>query len=191
MKKTLVLLMILISLSYCSCNRCANIDNPTDPRISSCFFKVGSYFIYSDTTDHIIDSQYIFFYSYLPNFFSSRSDECTSYTSSYNMQLISYRNGLYYDSISVYSREQDYLCWSQTEGGISGNCFDPQYATLINNFAVGGNVYPTVYEDPACELISSDTIDLYFVPGYSIVKRVEHRPTGDVNWDLIRYHILQ
>jgi hypothetical protein len=100
MKKIIAFAVILISLSYCSCNRCANVDEPTDPRISSYFFKVGSYFIYNDTTDHIIDSQYVFMYNYRPNFLPNMYDNCTTYTNQYEMLEISYRNGLLYDTIS-------------------------------------------------------------------------------------------
>lgn len=62
------------------------------------------------------------------------------------------------------------------------------------NFSVGGHVFQTVYKTSRLQVVAgSDTVntDLYYAPGYGIVKKVEHRPTGDVNWDLVRYHIVQ
>jgi hypothetical protein len=197
MKKTLVLLMILISLSYCSCNRCGSGDNPTDPRISSCFFKVGSYFIYSDTTDHIIDSQYVFLYSYKPNSIPIIYDMCTEYDNQYEMWEASYRNSLLYDSIySACNSSPGYL---YLRDGINSSgtstYYNPGMDTLFNNFFVDGYVYATVYKTEGIiygiNVASNITLDFYFAPGYGIVKKVEHRPTGDVSWDLIRYHILQ
>ena len=193
MKKTIAFVVILISLSCCGCRKCGSPDNPTDSRVSSCFFKVGSYFIYNDTTDHIIDSQYVFLYSYQPNFFPSVSDGCTSYTNSYNMQMISYRNGLLYDTISsLCDASPGYVAWSHGAGS-SASAYYPGMDSSFNNFVVDGHVYPTVYltgdviygVTPA----SNIQVDYYFAPGYGVVKRVEHRTTGDVSWDLIRYHI--
>ena len=194
MKKVIAFVVILISLSYCSCNKCGSGDNPTDPHISSCFFKVGSYFIYNDTTDHIIDSQYVFQYSYQPNFIPIMYDMCTEYDNQYQMWETSFRKGLFYDTIATKANDPYNLCWSQTEGVISSNCYNPTYDTLINNFMMGGHVYPTVYIDLGGERLSEGTIvgtDLYIATGYGIIKRVEHRLTGDVSWDLIRYHIVQ
>jgi hypothetical protein len=65
----------------------------------------------------------------------------------------------------------------------------------FNNFVVGGHVYPTVYKSQGiiygATVASNIPVDYYFAKGYGIVKRIEHRTTGDVSWDLIRYHILQ
>jgi hypothetical protein len=67
--------------------------------------------------------------------------------------------------------------------------------TLFNNFFVAGYAYPTVYKTEGIKygitVASNISVDFYFAPGYGVVKRVEHRSTGDVSWDLIRYHILQ
>ena len=180
--------MILISLSYCSCNSCVNVDKPTDSRVSACFFKVGSYFIYNDSIDHIIDSQYVFQYSYRPNFLPSMYDNCTLYTNQYQMWETSYRNGLLYDSI--------YSSCNTSPGFLSSvTTYDPRMDTLFNNFVVGGHVYPTVYKTEGIiyrvPVDSNIPVDYYFATGYGVVKRVEHRQAGDVSWDLIRYHILQ
>ena len=186
--------MILISLLCNSCEKCVHIYEATDPRISSCFFKVGSYFIYSDTTDHIIDSQYVFLYSYLPNSVVL-GGECSTYANEYNMMQSSYRNGLLYDTIytsTPSARAPNYLFYGVgTIGGIDGSYY-PNLDTSYNNFFVGGNAYATVYKVPNCQLLY-DTIptDLYFASGYGVVKKIEHRTTGNVSWDLIRYHILQ
>jgi hypothetical protein len=82
MKKIIAFAVILISLLCSSCEKCVHQYEATDPRISSCFFKVGSYFIYSDTTDHIIDSQYVFLYSYQPNSVVL-GNECSTYANEY------------------------------------------------------------------------------------------------------------
>ena len=204
MKRVVMFVIILISLSYCSCNRCPSGNNPTDPRISSCFFKVGSYFIYTDTTDQIIDSQYVILYSYKPNSVVIGSGaDCSggdSYANSYNMWQVSYRNGQYYDSINSISVDPEELFYDFGTQAPFGGLFDPSadgklghapLDTPFNNFSVNGNVYATVYKVPNCKLFN-DTVptDLYFAPGYGVVKRVEHRITGNVSWDMIRYHII-
>ena len=194
MKKTIAFLIIVISLSYCSCNRCGSGDQPTDPRVSSCFFKVGSYFIYNDTIDQIIDSQYVYLYSYLPNVQLGLYDNCFKYANQYEMNESSYRNGLLYDTISSICRfSPGYVSWGHGVGS-SGGAYYPVMDSLFNNFNVAGYVYPTVYltgetiygVTPASDI----PVDYYFAPGYGVVKRVEHRPTGDVSWDLIGYHII-
>ena len=195
MKRAVIFVMILISLSYCSCNSCANVDKPTDPRVSACFFKVGSYFIYNDSIDHIIDSQYVFQYSYRPNFLPSMYDNCTLYINQYQMWETSYRNGLLYDTISsLCNTSPGSVAWSHGVGS-SGGEYDPRMDTSFNSLAVGGHIYPTVYltgEVIYGITVASDIlVDFYFAPGYGVVKRVEHRPTGDVSWDLIRHHIVQ
>ena len=202
MKKVIVFVMVLVLLAYCSCQRCGGYDYPTDRRVSGCFFKVGSYFIYNDTADQIIDSQYVFMYSYLPNSVPQVYDgACFDYYSQYKMWETSYRNGLYYDSIYSYSPDAADLYYDYGNRTPFGALFNPSSSgppccspldTPFSNFSVGGKAYATVYEVPNCELFN-DTVptDLYFAQGYGVVKRVEHRPTGDVSWDLIRYHIVQ
>ena len=195
MKRAVIFVMILISLSYCSCNSCANVDKPTDPRVSACFFKVGSYFIYNDSIDHIIDSQYVFQYSYRPNFLPSMYDNCTLYINQYQMWETSYRNSFLYDSIySSCNTTPGYIAWGEV-GNYLVTSYDPGMDTSFNNFFVGGHIYPTVYKTGGriygVTLASDIIVDFYFAPGFGVVKRVEHRQAGDVNWDLIRYHILQ
>ncbi len=196
MKKIIAFVIILISLSYCSCNRCDDADEPTDPRVSSCFFKVGSYFIYSDTTDHIIDSQYVSLYSYLPNFAPTAYDgACFNYANQYQMVEKSYRNGVLYDTISSFCNQSPGdVSWSNGVG-TSGGVYYPGMDSSFNNFVVAGNVYTTVYEtgETIYGVIATEdiTVVYYFAPGYGVVKRIEHRLTGDVSWDLIRYHIMQ
>lgn len=203
MKKGFVFIVVLISLLCDSCKRCGSGDNATDARVSSCFFKVGSYFIYNNATEQIIDSQYVLSYSYQPNSaLLGFYDECGNiYANSYKMWVISYRNGLYYDSIYSYSGNPDDLYYDYGTRAPFGALFDPSsngqpccppLDTPFNNFAVGGNVYATVYKVSNCELFH-DTVptDLYFAPGYGVVKRLEHRTSGNVSWDLIRYHIAQ
>ena len=195
MKRAVIFVMILISLSYCSCNSCANVDKPTDPRVSACFFKVGSYFIYNDSTDQIIDSQFVFQYSYRPNFLPSMYDNCTLYINQYQMWETSYRNSFLYDSIySSCNTTPGYIAWGEV-GNYLVTSYDPGMDTSFNNFFVGGHIYPTVYKTEGriygVTVASDIIVDFYFAPGYGIVKRVEHRQAGDVNWDLIRYHILQ
>ncbi len=36
-----------------------------------------------------------------------------------------------------------------------------------------------------------DPTDLYYVANYGIVKMVTHKPTGDIRWDLVNYHIIK
>jgi hypothetical protein len=112
------------------------------------------------------------------------------------MTQVSYRNGLFYDSIYSYTQDPTELWRTETTGDVSplAPAFVPSTDSLISNFSVSGTVYPTVYKgSPELVAEGSNTVstDLYFAPGYGIVKRVEHRTTGDVSWDLIRSHIVQ
>jgi hypothetical protein len=192
MKKIIAFAVILISLLCSSCEKCVHQYEATDPRISSCFFKVGSYFIYSDTTDHIIDSQYVFLYSYQPNSVVL-GNECSTYANEYNYYAASYRNGIIYDTVGASARASNYLCVGETEGGANGTCYYPDHDTAFNNFDVSGKIYPTVYKSSGVIYQGNNTIiqDYYFASGYGVVKKVQHWTTGDVSWDLIRYHILK
>ena len=204
MKNGFVFIVVLISLLCDSCKKCDCNVYATDSRVSSSFFKVGSYFIYNNATDHIIDSQYVISYNYQPNsVVVGLGADCNPkcYTSTYKMWVISYRNGLYYDSIYSYSDNPDDLYYDYGNRAPFGAFFDPSsdgqsghapLDTPFNNFAVGGNVYAKVYKVSNCEIFH-DTVstDLYFAPGYGVVKRLEHPTTGNVSWDLIRYHIVQ
>jgi hypothetical protein len=201
MKNNLNLFVLLVSaLCFQSCRNCTKDGYlpyvATDPRIVSCFFQVGSYFIYYDSTDNIIDSQYVNSYYYQSKSMElGGRDGCYTFGDTYVMTQRSYRNGVLYDSIqtsqiqSALVRQESAPQAPQTKPG-----FSPGIDTLINNFSVLGTVFPTAYkaEEALLLLEGSDTVSmtLYFSPGYGIVKRTEHRPTGDVSWDLIRYNIV-
>jgi hypothetical protein len=107
----------------------------------------------------------------------------------------SYRNGVLYDTISSFCNQSPGdVSWSNGVG-TSGGVYYPGMDSSFNNFVVAGNVYTTVYEtgETIYGVIATEdiTVVYYFAPGYGVVKRIEHRLTGDVSWDLIRYHIMQ
>jgi hypothetical protein len=107
------------------------------------------------------------------------------------MTEISYRNSLFYDSI--YESGVIYISDSK-RFWISGGYVYGADLIVPNPMTVNGILYPAVYKGYQQLIVdNSDTIptDLYFASNYGIIKRVEHRPTGDVSWDLIRYHIVQ
>ena len=209
MKKTLFPFIILFfSLLFDSCRKC-NRDQQLDPIVQSCFFKVGSYFIYNDSVDHIIDSEYVYQYVYARGQgLGGYTQENCNYSSDWvYMSQSSFRNGLTYDSVHTLSNflnainmynSKHYLYHTNSRNEPSGSemtVYNTTYATTkYYNFLVGGKVYPTVYESQIAISImdNSDTIPIsfYFAPNYGIIKRIEHRPTGDVSWDLIRYHIV-
>ena len=200
MNKAFGLFVILITTGLLhSCKKCGSDTKPY-PIVPSCFFNAGSYFIYNDSIEHIIDSQYVFYYSYQSGQSTNgyMIDDC-----SYGFDLIlmnesSFRNGLFYDNIHMKNMDpsQIYL-WDSlgyywaNQGGV---VFSVGNNDSFSNFSVGATVYPKVYKFnyPMRIIENTDTValDLYFAQNYGIVKRVEHRPTGDVSWDLIRYHIV-
>ena len=197
MNKIFKLFLPLIILSISSCKNCDSYY-PTVTSVASCFFKTGSYFVYIDSIDHIVDSQYVFQYNY-----QARGnviyvyDQCYTYVDIHEMNMRSYRNGLFYDSIySLQKSDPTTIRMFSAKGYFTQ--FDQAISmtdTPISNFSVAGHVYPSVYKRyPSWYLCEGpDTVytDQYFAPGYGIVKRVEHRHTGDVSWDLIRSHIVQ
>lgn len=209
MKKNLLTFVILsFSLLLGSCIKCSR-DQPLDSNLASCFFKVGSYFIYNDSIDHIIDSEYVYQYGF------ERGQGAGSYTQAncnypadwVYMSQSSFRNGLIFDSIHSLSSSLKTMNMYDSKGYIYfiRNRYNyteiPEmvYSTssdtlMYRNFSVGGKVYPTVYESliPVYIKQNSDTIpcSFYFAPNYGIIKKVEHRPSGDVSWDLIRSHIV-
>ena len=201
-KASIIFTFFITLIFFQSCRNCNTYIRP-DSRISECIFKVGSYFIYSDTTDHIIDSEYVYQYTYKVNgVVLTYTDACYTYGDVFSMSQISFHNGIFYDKIySGNASEPPYLFVGDSLGyeyysyPSEAPTFIPSSDTAVfSNFSVGGSVYPTVYKNNFQLRIKENTdtvpIDLYFAQNYGIFKRVEHRPSGDVSWDLIRYHIV-
>jgi hypothetical protein len=203
MKKILFSFIILsFSLVFGSCKKCGHDEIP-DYNILNFLVKSGSYFIYSDSTDHIIDSEYVYKYTYAPGQGTGNYSEgnCNYTTDWVYMCQSSYRNGLFYDSIFSLLPDFSYLYMYDSKSYLFGGGTIQVYpptgpdpdSFFHTNFFVGGQYYPKVLENELQVGITenNDTIpiSLYFAPNYGIVKRVEHRATGDVSWDLIRYHI--
>jgi len=197
MNKVLRLIIIIATtLFFQSCQKC-NTYYHSDPVIVSSFFKTGSYFVYSDTADHIIDSEYVCKYTYLVNgIFLTKEDACLTYGDELSMSQLSFHNGSFYDKIYSDGSAPPHLSITDSLGHLfSASAYNYSFdLSVLSNFPVSGNIYPTVYKDSSAysAIVGSDTVptDLYFAPNYGIVKRVEHRPTGDVSWDLIRYNIV-
>ena len=199
MKNLLIFFISTFTLaSFQSCKNCNSYLN-LDSRAVECVFKVGSYFVYNDSSDQIIDSEYVYQYTYHINSdILYYRDDCYTYGDELSMSQSSFHNGVLYDKIYTDNSgpegigTYDSLRYYYS----SPSFFYPYTDTFIsNNFVVSGHVYPTVYKNnyPASTVKNGDTIptDFYYAPNYGIIKRVEHRPTGDVSWDLIRYHIVQ
>ena len=192
---TLGLLISIVCLP--SCRKCGQSYAPVDSKISSCIFKVGSYFIYQDSVDQIIDSEYVYQYFYHPHTLNSSTDGCEIYVDELYMNESSFRNGVSYNDTIFSGNSQPYIMDIYNQKWVNGeNCpiLDLQSNTTIDNYTLAGTTYPTVYKASPHALIleGSDTVhaDLYIAPGYGIIQRIEHRPTGDVPWNLIRYHIV-
>lgn len=193
MSKSFAIFICIISICMIqSCQNCSNPVSTPDPVTKSMFFKAGSYFVYNDSTDHITDSQYVYYYNYgIDPTSSILIDGCWQSYDQINMTEISYRNSLFYDSI--YESGVIYISDSK-RFWISGGYVYGADLIVPNPMTVNGILYPAVYKGYQQLIVdNSDTIptDLYFASNYGIIKRVEHRPTGDVSWDLIRYHIVQ
>lgn len=197
MRKAFCLLIVSLSLILLdSCKSC-NTYIPVDPKIMSLIFKPGSYFIYSDSADHITDSQYVYQYAYYKegvNYYYE--DGCYSYYATVSASHSSFRNGVFFDNIDLQVKFDPYdLIISDSLGTYySARVFSAYLDTItLNNYNINGHIYPKVYKgNPLTILESGISIptDIYFAPNYGIVRRVEHRSTGDVNWDLIRYHLV-
>ena len=203
MKKTYLIsciIGIIISIVCLpSCQRCPNGYTPVDPRIAVDTFKVGSYFIYLDSVDQIIDSEYVYQYSFSVHDFLYTTDGCDFYADELQSSESSFRNGVSYNDTIIWGSEASYSVgvfdykWANNTGE-SHPALNPGSDMTIVNYTIAGTTYPIVYKSSNQALIpeGSDTIhtDIYFATGYGIVQRIEHRPTGDVPWNLIRYHIV-
>ena len=205
MKTIFIFIFLFLVIVLPSCRNCnySYPDYTIDPGTKSLFAKSGSYFVYHDSIDHIIDSQYVNSYKYTIGAVGVGDlfDGCGATADELKIIQLSYRNGLFYDSIylaasistfnSPLGSSISYYEGSQiSQAGFvySSDLYIP------NSLTVGGTLYPTVYKGYQQRIIhNSDTIptDFYFAPNFGIIKRVEHRSTGDVSWDLIRYHIVQ
>jgi len=195
-----IFLLFLAIFFFQSCRNC-NKDIALDSSVLDYFSKSGSYFIYSDSSDHIIDSEYVYRYTYNVGVtqVGEPMDGCYTSGDLVKMYQLSFQNTVFYDSLNTAAGIASYYGIIDTKGYYhytqSVNFIEPSYNTpSFNNFFVGGNVFPIVYEEASAYYLiengDSVPMDLYFAPNYGIVKRVEHRPTGDVSWDLIRSHIV-
>lgn len=207
MKKDVIpfIAQAIIMLSIQSCNKCGNTYTPVNHQIYNCFFKVGSYFIYQDSVDQIIDSEYVCYYNFSPKTLQPEltRDGCQFYQDYLMMSQISFLNGVLYDTLGSSVESPSGLVvfnqkWLNGKGisGIGiGNSPELNLGDFINNYSVAGTTYPVVYRGtPQGILVEGmDTvpIDIYFAPDYGIVQRIEHCPTGNVSWNLIRYYVAQ
>lgn len=206
MKKAILIsciLAILISIVFLpSCHKCPKSYTPVDPRIAADTFKVGSYFIYLDSVDQIIDSEYVYQYSFSThNLINYTEDGCSYYADELQMYESSFRNGVSYNdtifwdlSFTPYIMTVYDYKWLANGG--NGPFLNLESDMTISNYTVAGTIYPIVYKSSTQQALiveGGNTVhaDIYFATGYGIVQRIEHRPTGDVSWDLIRYHIVQ
>jgi hypothetical protein len=195
-------------------------------------FRQGSYFIYSDTADGVIDSQYVYAYAYSKHVWIDSVSPYYVYNSTLYcgpyyrdllyMKYLSFYNGVINDSfISVADgtelslAERDFNNRGPLNEGYLGvgtsvfyldqtkpGLIKPAYLVTTQTFyiaylgrqnvTVGGVPYTAeVFRTPTYGLprYINNTIDLYVVEKIGIVKIIEHRQTGDVSRDLIRYHI--
>lgn len=190
-----VFILLLILASFPSCNDC-NQYITTDQRLFHYVFKAGSYFVYIDSAENIIDSDYVIQYTYVPNGTPlTHVDDCYTYGNALGMEQVSYRNNIFYDNY-FYNASPTDIVLIDTKGYdyYRSTIFNPSLDTVsIHNFPVGGNIVPVIYKgESAIILEGSNNVntDFYLAPDYGIVKKVEHRATGDVIWNLIRYHIV-
>jgi hypothetical protein len=225
-------LYIYISSLSCSKPTCKDqfsLSGTTDIRMLNYVFRQGSYFIYSDTADGVIDSQYVYAYTYSKHVWIDSVSpyyvyNSTLYCGPYYRDLLymkysSYYNGVWNDSfISVADgaglsiAEGDFRSYGlltnvyqgvpvfyldQTKPGL----INPGYkvttqsyyiaylghqAVTVSGVAYSADVFRTLSYLPR---YVNTNIDLYLVDNIGIVKIIEHRQTGDVSRDLIRYHI--
>ena len=129
MKKLFFLLSLatlLLVLHSCKNNPCAYVVNypKLDPRLPNYFYKVGSYWVYRDSANGTIDSQYVCYYlyrthyrnpidtpnkAYLPVSISGApsSTYCGPYyLDDIRMKINSYLSGVFKDSFNFYAISQ-------------------------------------------------------------------------------------
>jgi len=225
-------LLLLVAVNSCK-NPCKGVQIylQIDSRLLNYVFKPGSYWVYQDTVDGIIDSQFVNQYQYsthvLDHNFPAKSDPCQAprYLDILQMSFVSVQNNVLKDTlgigasfsfnsnaintISIYEHfkqpnETGITCfeldYSQVGlidrgSGFGSNTYTWSYEGKQNVVTSGGGNYTNVnifriqITDPNSTRFTNPT-DLYFCSGFGIVKIVEHRPTGDVPWNLIRYNII-
>ena len=192
-----VVITLVFTVCLYSCRHCDSTF-PSDRLVVKWFVKPGSYWVYSSSLNQVSDSQYVCLSVYKPRgAWLHSTDGCITYGDAYYMDQVSYRNGLFYDTIHSQANPA-WVYISDSKGYILSGSL--AYASSMDsisyqNFVVGGHVFQTVYKisRDRFTIAGNDTVstDLYYAPGYGIVKRVDHWPAGAVSWDLARYHIVQ
>jgi hypothetical protein len=220
--KILVVLLLLLA-------GCMKPDDPCgyyryfkiDPKLNNLLFGVGSYWVYSDTSQHHIDSQYVYaaatvYHDYYkipdpnPHTYRNYCADTLYYDHRY-MRISHFQDGLYKDTLTLRTSDESYgeytisLLWHFFLNDTSDH-FSRYYSVIGTElpYIVSKGVIPIlttssgltftnvfVFQHPynSNKSIFPADADFYTVAGVGIVKIVEHRASGDVVHDLIKYHI--
>jgi hypothetical protein len=226
--------ILLICLYGCKHDPCEGVISyhKLDERIQHYIFKPGTYWVYNNAVDGINDSQYVYSYNYSTHLrepYDTVASATLPHGASYcgpfyydilQMDIVSYYNGAYNDTLSVFvadglqqglmkAIEINEFKGQANQLTVGGFYLDPtqqQYGTAgigltnyLRNYSslIIGSY--TFHDVDVFQVNSSnpntvrfrDTMDLYFVKDYGIVRMTDHRLTGKINWDLLRYHIAQ
>lgn len=239
-KKIAIALLLAGMVMFYGCkNPCKGVITyiSVDNRLLNYVFQPGTYWIYQDTVDAIIDSQYVYKYIHLvhdeylnpdtikgPNPYTCRDP---LYTDVLQMQTMSFYNNIFADTLMIeaagssqnVTNESNMLSifehWN-TSNTTGLPCFILDYSkigliyswpttltdtsslsyegTLGNLITAAGtfsnvNIFRIKNADPTSTRFTYPT-DLYFCSGYGIIRIVEHRTSGDVPWNLLRYKIV-
>lgn len=141
------------------------------------------------------------------------------YLDNIEMRVISFQNGVIKDTISLYATssgdgknaiiyEKDtaingavaiafYLDWSKlgfldccfTQGTSTGTWYEGTQSTTSSGNYVFNNINIWRVQIGSSPHFDFPT-DLYITSGYGIIKMIQHKPSVDVKWDLINYHVI-
>jgi hypothetical protein len=206
------LLLVLCSIAGCKEDPCEGYSNyiRTDERIKPYLFKEGSYWIYQNPVTQETDSEYVSGY-----YISLDTQTYHKYTCGFNYTISEVIYMIHENSLNP----ADSFIWknhANTRGNLSvrnkGNSmlvfasdsreipftdclfFDQQYPSLQigqNNFKQV-DIYKLDAYSTACANPFLYKTDLYFSPEIGVVrKKFYDTPDGTVEWNLVRWKIVQ
>lgn len=208
-----IYVVCFFALSSCK-DECSKVTTRYEitPVLKDFYFKKGTYWVYEDTANHVVDSQYVYMDSFSYSYGQTKGEnggycEVRYQFFKYNIQSIiagvkdSFQYGTFANSVSnshlVISKQYNgntVLWLNKPVGQIQSNI---RYnGTIFQN--INGVDYSNVYWYSAVigtgiglDYLISNT-DNYFVPKIGVVKKVEFgTSTGTKVWLLKNYFIIQ
>lgn len=207
--------LIVITINSCK-DECSKVTTRYDitPELKDFYFKKGTYWVYEDTTNHVVDSQFVYSDSIGYSYSTTRGEKggyCSvshqffgSYVQSNfstgkidSFKYGTYANGIYELLLIITRVSKPYnaniILWlNKPVGQIQSNIKYNGIVTQNINGLSYNNVYwysVIVGTGLGPDYFKYNT-DYYFVPKIGVVKKVEFgTPSGTRTWMLKRYFI--